>query len=135
MKVVVDTNVIISAIFWPGESRECLTLWAKRRFHLAVTLPILREYRDVAGRTARRIQRVNPEPWLSWIESKARVYEPADTGKQRSRDADDDAFLACALASGAKVIISKDGDLLDLEKPFGIRIVTPREFLTEVQKS
>jgi putative PIN family toxin of toxin-antitoxin system len=110
MKVVADTNVIISAIFWPGESRECLTLWAKRRFRLAVTLPILREYRDVADRTARRIRRVNPEPWLRWIESKAKIFEPADTGKQRSRDADDDAFLACALASDAKVIISKDGD-------------------------
>lgn len=72
---------------------------------------------------------MNPEPWLKWIESKAKVYEPAAVGKQRSRDRDDDPFLACALASGAKAIISKDADLLVLEKPFGIEILTPREFL------
>ena len=129
MNVVVDTNVIISAIFWPGESRRCLTLWAKRRFHLAITVPIFHEYDEVARRVAQRIPEVNPEPWLKWIERKAKVYELAPVGKQRSRDRDDDPFLACALASGARAIISKDRDLLVLEKPFGIEIVAPREFL------
>ena len=130
MNVVADTNVIISAIFWPGESRRCLALWAKRRFHLAVTVPVLEEYGDVARRVAAKLPEVNPEPWLNWIERKAKVYEPAPVGKQRSRDPDDDPFLACALASGAKVIISKDNDLLILEKPFGIEILTPRQFLS-----
>ncbi len=129
MNVVADTNVVISAIFWSGESRQCLTLWAKRRFHLAITLPVFEEYGQISQRIAARIPEVNPEPWLNWIESKAKVYEPSPIGKQRSRDADDDLFLACALASGAKTIISKDKDLLVLEKPFGIEIVTPRQFL------
>jgi predicted nucleic acid-binding protein len=43
MNVVADTNVVISAIFWPGESRQCLALWAKRRFHLALTVPLFAE--------------------------------------------------------------------------------------------
>lgn len=130
MNVVADTNVIVSAIFWPGESRQCLTLWARRRFHLATTVPILEEYREIAGRLARDFPEVNPEPWLKWIERKARVYEPANLGKQRSRDPDDDPFIACALASGAKTIVSRDHDLLVLGKPFGIEIVTPRHFLS-----
>ena len=129
MNVVVDTNVVISAIFWPGESRQCLALWAKRRFHLALTIPVFTEYDEVARRVARKIPEVNPEPWLKWIERKAKVYEPAPVGKRRSRDRKDDPFLACALASGAETIISKDRDLLVLEKPFGIEIVTPRQFL------
>ena len=129
MNVVADTNVVISAIFWPGESRRCLTLCAKRRFHLALTISIFEEYREIAHRMARKIPEVNPEPWLRWIERTARVYEAALLGKQRSRDPDDDPFLACALASGAKTIVSKDQDLLALEKPFGIEIVTPRQFL------
>jgi uncharacterized protein len=129
MNVVVDTNVIISAIFWPGESRNCLVLWAKRNFHLAITVDIFREYTDVAHQIATKFPQVNPEPWLNWIERKARVYEPAQIGKQRSRDPDDDPFLACALASAAKIIVSKDEDLLVLDKPFGIEIVTPRLFL------
>jgi predicted nucleic acid-binding protein len=67
------------------------------------------------------------------MERKATVYEPAPLGSQRSRDADDDPFLACALASGAKTIISRDNDLLILEKPFGIEIVTPRQFLARLR--
>ncbi len=129
MNVVVDTNVIVSAIFWPGESRQCMALWAKRRFHLAITVDIFHEYSEVAQRIAIKIPRVNPEPWLKWIEDKAWVYEPAPIGKQRSRDPDDDPFLACALASDSKIIVSRDKDLLQLEKPFGIEIVTPRLFL------
>ena len=131
MNVVTDTNVVISAIFWPGESRQCLVLWAKRRFHLAITIPIFEEYDEIARRVARKIPEVDPEPWLKWIEREAKVYEPALLGKPRSRDRKDDLFLACALASGAKTIISKDADLLVLEKPFGIEIVTPRQFLAQ----
>ena len=129
MNVVADTNVIISAIFWPGESRQCLALWARRRFHLAITLPVFEEYRAIAVRVAKRYPQVDPEPWLRWIERKAKVYEPALLGKQRTRDRDDDPFLACALACGTKLIVSKDDDLLALEKPFGIEIVTPRQLL------
>ena len=133
MNVVLDTNVIVSAIFWPGESRQCLVLWARRRFQLAITIPIFEEYAEAARRVGRKIPEVNPEPWLKWIERKAKVYEPALLGKQRSRDQKDDPFLACALASGAKMIVSKDGDLLVLEKPFGIEILTPRQFLTRIR--
>ena len=129
MNVVADTNVVISAIFWPGESRQCFVLWAKRRFQLATTRPLLDEYREVAGRMAKKFPEVNPEPWLKWIERKAKLFEPSSLGKQRSRDLDDDVVLACALASNAKMILSKDADLLVLEKPFGITVLTPRRFL------
>ena len=133
MIVVLDTNVVVSAIFWPGEARECMVLWARRRYQLAMTVPIFEEYREIAGRLRRTFSAVNPEPWLNWIESKARVYEPVPLGKQRSRDPDDDLFLACALASGAKLIVSRDTDLLELEKPFGVEIVTPRELVRRLR--
>jgi putative PIN family toxin of toxin-antitoxin system len=135
MTVVVDTNVIVSAIFWQGDSRDCLAYWAKRRFHLAVTVPLFEEYCEIARKMARTIPQVNPEPWLEWIEQKAKVYEAALLGKQRSRDKDDDQVLACALASGAELIVSKDNDLLVLKKPFGVEIVTPRQFLGRMKGS
>ena len=59
------------------------------------------------------------------------MYEPVPLGKQRSRDPDDDRFLSCALAGNAKAVISRDKDLLVLEKPFGIQILTPRQFLAK----
>jgi putative PIN family toxin of toxin-antitoxin system len=134
MNVVADTNVVVSAIFWPGESRECMVLWARRRFHLAVTVAILEEYSEVAYRLARRHSKVNPEPWLQWIERRARVYEPAPLGRPRSRDPEDDPILACALACGARFLVSKDNDLLALEKPFGIQILHPRQLLAHFNK-
>jgi putative PIN family toxin of toxin-antitoxin system len=130
VNAVVDTNVVVSAIFWQGDSRNCLVLWARRKFHLAITLPIFDEYCEIARRVARRVPGVNPEPWLDWIESKAKVYEPSPLGR-RSRDPEDDPFLACALASGAKAIVSKDRDLLALKKPFGFPILTPRQFIAQ----
>ena len=119
MNVVVDTNVVVSGIFWPGESRDCL----------AVSVPIFEEYCEVAHRLGRRIREVNPEPWLQWIERKAKIYEPAPLSRQRVRDPDDDPFLSCALASSATIVVSKDQDLLTLGKPFGIEILVPRQLL------
>ena len=93
MIIVVDTNVVVSAAFWPkSEDRRCFVLLARRKCRMAVTV------------------------------------EPSPLGKQRSRDANDDPFLACALASRAEVIVTKDKDLLALDKPFGVDIVAPREF-------
>jgi hypothetical protein len=43
-------------------------------------------------------------------------------------------YLACALAAGAKVIVSRDDDLLAMKKPFGIQIITPRELLANLSK-
>lgn len=135
MTVVIDTNVFISAVFWAGADRKCFSLWARRQFQLAVSISILEEYSEIAKRVGADYPAVNPEPWLAWVEEKAKIYEPALLGKQRSVDADDDIFLACALASGAKMIVSKDPHLLNLQKPFGIRILTPRQFLQTVRSS
>jgi predicted nucleic acid-binding protein len=62
------------------------------------------------------------------------LVEPAPLGKQRSRDPDEDPYLACALGAGAKFIVTRDGDLLTLGKPFGIHIMTPRELLVRLSK-
>ena len=129
MNVVLDTNVVVSAIFWPGDDRACLVLWARRRFHLSLTPAVFEEYCEVSRRLSREFPQVNPEPWLRWIEGKARVYEPAPLGKQRSRDVEDDPFLAAALSSRARYIVSKDQDLLVLGKPFGVEILRPAQFL------
>jgi putative PIN family toxin of toxin-antitoxin system len=129
--IVVDTNVFVSAAFWPrSEDRRCFVLLARRRCRLAVTDVILDEYHALAVRVGRReCPDKDPRPFLDWIERVAVVVEPYPLGKRRSRDAKDDPFLACALASGAEFLVTKDRDLLTLEKPFGVAVVTPREFV------
>jgi putative PIN family toxin of toxin-antitoxin system len=125
-----DTNVVISAAFWPkSEDRRCLMLLARRRCRLAVTPVILDEYRSIMVRIGREeCPDKDPTPLLNWIERVALLVEALPLGKRRSRDAKNDPFLACALASRAEYILSRDNDLLALNKPFGIKILTPRAF-------
>ena len=133
MIVVIDTNVFISAAgSRAGISWRCFVLLAKRRFQLAVTMEMLREYEEVAERLSRNPVKhhgVKWRPLFHWVHDKAADFEPAPVGKQRSRDAADDIFLACALASGAQMIVSHDRDLLALRKPFGVEIVKPALFV------
>ena len=133
MTVVFDTNVFVSAaIAQTGVARRCFALLARRKFQLAVTQEILAEYESAAREVVHRPGKyhgANWRPLLRWLHDKAVYFEPAPLGKPRSRDVEDDIFLSCALASGAKIIASKDKDLLDLRKPFGIEIITPAIFV------
>jgi uncharacterized protein len=126
--IVVDTNTFIAA-GWRvnAHARRVFAGVARRRFRLAVSAAILEEYRGVSQRP--RFAAKNYTGLLSWIEKYALVVEPAPLGKGRSRDAKDDVFLACALAAGARVVVSNDQDLLALGKPFGIEIVRPAQFI------
>jgi predicted nucleic acid-binding protein len=66
---------------------------------------------------------------LDWLFTVAHFVEPASLGKRRSRDPKDDRYVACAVAAGAAAIVSNDRDLLSLEKPFGVPVLTPVQFL------
>src|SRR6266446_1174049 len=124
MIVVIDTNVFLGAAFWKGSARKCWALCAARNYPIAVTTQILDEYRRKAEMLAKRFPQINPDPFLNWIENECPRFTPGPLGKQRSRDATDDMFLAAALASNAEYLITRDDDLLVLRKPFGIAIVT-----------
>ena len=69
----------------------------------------------------------------AWTKSKARLVEASPLGKRRSRDAKDDVYLAAALGASAEYIVTYDKDLLDLDRPFGIEIVRPAEFLRRLK--
>ena len=128
--VVFDANVVLSGIGWGGTARQCLKLAAKRRIAICATEPILAEYEAlIPERLQEEMPDVDPHPKLAWVRAKARRFELAPLGKQRSRDPKDDPYLACALAARARYIITYDQDLLKLKKPFGVEIITPAELL------
>jgi putative PIN family toxin of toxin-antitoxin system len=103
---------------------------------LAVTEDILLEYVEVAYHIGGEyFPRHSPEPFLNWIHRKALRIEPAPLGRQRSRDPEDDMFLACAVAARARYVVTCDNDLLVLRKPFGVEIAPPREFLKKLPQS
>jgi putative PIN family toxin of toxin-antitoxin system len=130
IRAVFDCGVLVSAIGWGGNPRACLELAASGQVSLFVTDEIWTEY---SGRIpvilAKERCNVDPQPVLAWLLSVVRFVEPSPLGKQRSRDAGDDAYLACAVQANAEAIVSNDRDLLDLGKPFGIQVLTPIQFL------
>jgi len=132
--VVFDCGVLISAIGWSGNPRLCLRLVAHRQIRLCASAEIWAEYEEVIPTVlARRRPGVNPRPTLDWLLTVAHFVRGAPLGKQRSRDLKDDRYLACAIAADAEMLVSNDRDLLDLRKPFGIRICTPLRLLLDVK--
>lgn len=134
IRAVYDCNVLLSGIGWNGSARNCLKRVAQREVFLYVTEAILTEYELVIPETlAAEVPDVDPHPKLVWIRSKARLVEPAPLGKRRSRDVEDDIYLAAALAASAAFVVSYDKDLLALGKPFGVEIIRPAEFLRRLK--
>ncbi len=127
---VLDTNTVISAMFWPGSTaRRCLAGLARRQYSIALSQTIFQEYESVAAEFQARFPACNSSGALAWIRLKARWCEPALLGKPRSRDPKDDPFLACAVAAHATYLVTRDQDLLVLGKPFGVEMITPGNFL------
>jgi predicted nucleic acid-binding protein len=107
---------------------------ARRQVFAFGTAFTIEETRETATELIRHHKaKHNAAGALLWYLENVRLVRPAPLGKQRSRDAKDDPYLAAALAARAKVIVSYDKDLLDLEKPFGIEIVRPGQFLKMVR--
>ena len=128
---MLDANVVFAGVGWRGEAHTCLVAMAKRRITVFATLEILDEVRALVAERGSNFKHA-PHNLLTWYYGGVKLVEPAPLGKQRSRDAKDDPYLACALAAGAKFIVSRDNDLLVMKKPFGIQILTPRELLAKL---
>ena len=131
MRVVLDANVVFAGVGWRGEAHNCLLVMAKRRITVFATQDILEEVRALTVERGSKFKH-SPYNLLTWYYDRVKLVEPAPLGKQRSRDAKDDPYLAAALAAHAKFIVTRDPDLLDLGKPFGVEILTPRAFLSNL---
>ncbi|MGO8765574.1 MAG: putative toxin-antitoxin system toxin component, PIN family [Limisphaerales bacterium] len=133
MRVVLDANVVFSGAGWRGEAHNCLIAMARRRITVYATEEILNELQGLVTEIGFKAK-FSPHNLLNWYYDRVKLVKPAPLGKQRSRDAKDDPYLACALAAGAKIIVTRDDELLALEKPFGIQIITPRELLARLAR-
>mgnify|MGYP000915488613 CR=1 FL=1 len=134
IRAVFDCGVVISALGWTGNPRFCLDLVYAGQVLLCVTPPIWDEYREKTPMILEaHKRRVDPETELARLLKVVQFVAPAPLGKRRGRDPQDEPYLAAALGAQASVLVSNDRDLLALEKPFGISVVTPVELLKLVR--
>ena len=128
MRVVIDTNVVISGIFFGGNPRRILERVVEGELEAVATPEIVEEYREVVQEMLSRKQgRLRTDALGAFI-GRLRLIE-SQTLVDACRDPDDNAFLACAVDARASAIISGDKDLLDLETFRGVKILTAADFL------
>lgn len=128
MRVVLDTNVLVSAIFFAGVSGRILEAWSEGRFEMLASVDILAEYRRVVARLERRFPSLEARPVLDLIIRECRLVEPVSVLPTACDDPDDLKFLGCAAAGRASCIVSGDRALLRASGFEGIEILTPRVF-------
>ena len=128
MRAVLDTNVVVSAIFFGGVPLKIVRAAFAKKVELVATKAVLSEYREIAERLHAQFPDVNHRRPLSILESKLTIVRPASLADAGCRDPDDDAIVACALGGGAKVICSGDGDLLTMNGFRGLEIMRPSDF-------
>jgi putative PIN family toxin of toxin-antitoxin system len=129
VKVVLDTNVFISGVFFSGPPSKILKGWRDGRFTLVLSPEILEEYQRVAEVLSKKYPPVDLTNLLELIVVEADMIQAGPLQEPVSADPDDDKFIACALASGARLIVSGDKHLLDVDGHGGIEVLKPRAFV------
>jgi putative PIN family toxin of toxin-antitoxin system len=135
LKAVVDTNVLISGIFWRGAPFEVLDAWQQRRFDLAISSPILHEYQRVFNEIGVKHSVPAIGHILELIALHSEMVQPVSFAKPVCADPDDDKFLEAAIAAEADYVVSGDAALLTLKHYRGIDIVKPSQFLNLLSQS
>ena len=135
MNIVLDTNTVISAIFWKGAPRQILDLARSGTFTLFTSPELLAELADVLGRKkfSARLEQANTsvEELVFGYAALAKTVRPNKIEAVIKMDPDDDKVLACAKTAKSEVIISGDHHLLELGEYERIRIMTVKQLLEQ----
>jgi putative PIN family toxin of toxin-antitoxin system len=128
IRVVLDTNIVVSALLRSGGLPEAVfNLAVKRSAQLYISEPILAEYEEVLRRPRLDIHPDNVTKALARIREAGLLVAPA-TPVTATSDPDDNIFLECAQAASARYLVT--GNRRDFPDEWeGTKVVTAREFL------
>jgi uncharacterized protein len=131
MKVVFDTNVLISALITAGKPKLLFQKAVNKQIHLITSKSILTEFSEVAQdpRIRKYAEREDIIAFLEVIDKVAQVVKVKSRFKAIKEDPDDDVMLRTACDGKADFIVSGDKHLLSLGTFRGIRILTVNQAL------
>ncbi len=127
MRVVIDTNVVMSGIFFKGNPNRVLTAFDENKFEVFASKDIIAEYEEVSERLKKKLKRTPSEDLFKIFIARLNVVE-TEGSINICRDPDDDKFIECAVDSKSLYIVSGDKDLLSIEEYEGKEIITAVEF-------
>jgi putative PIN family toxin of toxin-antitoxin system len=133
LKVVLDTNVLISAILFGGKPRQILEKAIRGEIRLYLSEPILEEFKGVLqrskfGYSPEMIQFIHTE--LTGI---ADLVNPSKTVDVVMEDPEDNRILECAAEARANYIVTGDSHLLKLGRYLNIEVVNAAAFLERAE--
>lgn len=130
MKVILDSNVVLSGFFFGGVPGRILEAWNGGRIELILSASILAEYREAAAVLESKYGGSDFDAFAALLALNSEVVDaPGNLNEAVAADPADDKFLACALASGVRLIVSGDKHLLEVSGWQGIEVIKPRAFV------
>ena len=128
MKIVLDTNVFISGIFFSGPPSKILQAWRDSKIQLLFSEEILVKYQRVADELSSKFPAVNIDRVIELLTIQGEIVETQGISVSVCVDPDDNKFIECAIAGNSKVIVSGDKHLLNVTGYKNIAVLKPREF-------
>jgi uncharacterized protein len=127
--VTVDTNVLVSGVFFGGIASRVVTAAREGVFTLAMTPLLLSELRRGVSREEFGLHPDAIDLLMTDMEACASIVYPRKLHHVVARDSDDDAVVDCAVESGSLYIVSGDSHLIETDMIEGITVVTPKRFV------
>lgn len=134
MRVVLDTNVFVSGVFFKGPPNQIVQAWRDGKIQFVLSIDIIREYSRVGKELSQQFPEIDLDPIIHLVYLKSDFISVAKLPEAVCEDPDDDKFIACALSGNTKVIISGDKHLLKVSGYHGISVLSPRKFVDEYLK-
>lgn len=127
-KVVLDTNVYVSSVFWKGSPHRIIDRALDKQIKVFISVDILQELEKVLRRDFEEDEafihrQIN---LILYYAEVVEVHEKVDVVKE---DPDDNKILECAKAARVDFVITSDNHLLKLNNFENIPIITPQKFM------
>jgi len=130
MRVVLDTNVLVSAFVYGGNPRRIVELVVSGELEMSISDPLVQELQEVLLRQQFDLSPQLVRTAIAEIGAVAELVMPRKHHTVIESDPDDNHILDCAVEAGADYIVTGDGHLLGLKKFGKAKIVNPQQFLS-----
>jgi putative PIN family toxin of toxin-antitoxin system len=129
MKIVLDTNVLVSGLLSPfGPCAEIVRMVSSGEVTLCLDARILSEYREVLRRPKFRFDMDRVAALLDYVEHRGRIAVSSPL-RNSLPDPGDEAFLEVALAGKAECLVTGNSSHFPLRLRQGVKVLSPRDFL------
>lgn len=129
MRIVLDTNVFVSGVFWKGPPATILNACSAGKVGLVLSPAIIDEYRRVGHDLAVRCPPLDLDPIIDALITMSRLVADQDLPAPVCSDPDDDKFLAVAVVGGAEYVVTGDKALLRAREYRGVLVLSARTFV------